>query len=155
MRESAATPPEHSIPEAAAKPGGETAHDSWHVSENEIVDKPWGREELFAGDREPYVGKIITLRDGNAVSLQLHTEKSETLTMLSGRLNVEVGDAQDALDAFTLEPGAALFIPAGVIHRFTAVGDAVFVEVSTAAPGRRTDVTRLEDRFGRSGTTAQ
>jgi len=44
-------------------------------------------------------------------------------------------------------------VPARLLHRITATSDLVFAESSTAAPGWRDDVTRLEDRYGRDGTT--
>lgn len=128
---------------------------NWRVEDNQIVEKPWGREVIFAGENELYVGKIITLLDGCSVSLQTHAEKTESLTLLSGELEAEVGENADAIERFTLRAGSNLFVPAGTVHRFTAVGDATFVEVSTAHAGWETDVTRLQDSFGRSGTSAQ
>ncbi|MGO1538645.1 MAG: cupin domain-containing protein [Leucobacter sp.] len=132
----------------------DSAH-TWRIEDNQIVEKPWGREEIFAGEDGLYVGKIITILDGFSVSLQTHKRKTESLTVLRGELSAELGDTAETVERKTLRPGSGLFVPAGVIHRFTAVGDTTFVEVSTADTGWETDVTRLEDSFGRSGTSAQ
>jgi hypothetical protein len=40
------------------------------------------------------------------------------------------------------------------VHRITAITDIVFAEASTAGPGWREDVVRLDDKYGRAGTTA-
>ena len=42
----------------------------------------------------------------------------------------------------------------GMLHRLRAIKDSVLVEASTAGPGWREDVVRIEDRYGRLGTTA-
>lgn len=128
---------------------------AWRVEKNRVVEKPWGREEIFAGEEGLYVGKVITLLDGCSVSLQSHEQKTETITVLSGELQVEVGDSAASLEHFSLSSGRSLLVPARTVHRFTATGDSVFVEVSTADPGWETDVTRLQDSFGRTGTSAQ
>ena len=47
-------------------------------------------------------------------------------------------------------PGAAFHYTPGTVHRVTALEDTTIVEVSTAHPD---DVVRLEDRYGREGTS--
>lgn len=116
-------------------------------------EKPWGRERILAAVEGQYVGKLIELNDGQAVSLQYHREKAETVSVLSGRMHVEIGPVGGPYDSFALESGSSLTIPAGIVHRFTAEGDLVFMEISRADPGWRTDVIRIEDAFGRAGTT--
>jgi quercetin dioxygenase-like cupin family protein len=54
----------------------------------------------------------------------------------------------------TLRPGQRLLIRAGIVHRVTAVTDSRVLEASTAHPGWRNDIQRLDDAFGRTGTTA-
>ena len=39
-----------------------------------FVEKPWGGEEVFA-ETERYVGKILTVRAGQALSLQYHVQQ--------------------------------------------------------------------------------
>jgi hypothetical protein len=48
------------------------------------VPKPWGYEEHFALVPGRYCGKILHIRAGQAVSLQLHERKDETIAVHSG-----------------------------------------------------------------------
>jgi mannose-6-phosphate isomerase-like protein (cupin superfamily) len=118
------------------------------------VDKPWGHEEIFAVVEGGYVGKLLTVRAGEALSLQYHQEKDETISLVSGRAELDLGAAADALTAVPLQIGTSVHVPPGLLHRLRALEDSVFVEASTAAPGWREDVVRLEDRYGRDGTSA-
>ena len=115
------------------------------------VDKPWGHEEIFALVDGKFCGKAIHVTDGHSLSLQYHEQKEETIAVQSGRLTVEIGQHEDALEAFDLEPGESIHLRPGVRHRVTAVGDTVMLEASTTQLG---DVVRLEDRYGRQGTSA-
>jgi mannose-6-phosphate isomerase len=117
-------------------------------------DKPWGHEVIFAGVDGKYVGKIIYVSAGHALSLQYHERKDETTSVLSGAALIEHGPSADALTSQHLGPGDTIHLPAGVLHRITAITDLTFVEASTAQPGWREDVVRLEDKYGRAGTTA-
>ncbi|GAA3796415.1 cupin domain-containing protein [Cellulomonas soli] len=116
--------------------------------------KPWGHETLFATGEQGYVGKLISVGAGQSLSLQLHREKDETITVVSGAATFEHGPSADSLTARTLRPGDTVHVPALVVHRITALADLLFAEVSTGAPGWREDVVRLADRYGRVGTTA-
>ena len=118
------------------------------------VDKPWGHEQLFAVVEGQYVGKLLTVNAGESLSLQYHEEKDETIALVSGRAELDLGTAADQLHPVPLETGSSLHVPPGVLHRLRALDDSVFVEASTADPGWREDVVRLEDRYGRDGTSA-
>jgi mannose-6-phosphate isomerase-like protein (cupin superfamily) len=118
------------------------------------VDKPWGHEEIFAHVEGSYVGKTLHVNGGESLSLQWHHEKDETIAVISGEVLIDVGDSEDTLEAVTLAPGDALYVPPRLLHRVRAITDAVLVEASTAAPGWQEDVVRLDDRYGRRGTQA-
>ena len=111
------------------------------------VDKPWGYELLWART-DKYVGKIIHVNAGHALSLQFHRVKTETVYLASGKVRYEIKDGE-TLRALDLLPGDRLHIPAGTVHRVTAIEDADIFEVSTP---ELDDVVRLEDRYGRAGT---
>ena len=111
------------------------------------VDKPWGFELLWA-KTDRYVGKIIHVNAGHALSLQYHNVKTETVYLASGRVRYEIGDAESRR-VVDLLPGDRLHIPAGTVHRVTALEDADIFEVSTPEID---DVVRLEDRYGRAGS---
>ena len=121
------------------------------VSAVKRVDKPWGHEEIFALVDGKFCGKAIHVSEGHALSLQYHERKEETISVQSGRLRVEVGLDEQALEEFELSPGESIHLRPGVRHRVTAVEDTVMLEASTT---ELDDVVRLEDRYGRSGTSA-
>jgi mannose-6-phosphate isomerase-like protein (cupin superfamily) len=113
------------------------------------VPKPWGSEEIFA-HTERYVGKILSINAGESLSLQFHRHKDETLRVLEGVVDLLIGDSLERLAGHRLEPGAVFHVPPGTLHRMTAVTDCRLLEVSTP---ELDDVVRLEDRYGRTGTS--
>jgi mannose-6-phosphate isomerase len=117
-------------------------------------DKPWGHELIFAAVEGKYVGKIIHVAAGHSLSLQFHKQKDETISVISGEALIQHGPSADKLSDGHFHAGDTIHLPPGVLHRITAVSDLDFAEASTAAPGWREDVVRLEDRYGRTGTTA-
>jgi mannose-6-phosphate isomerase len=115
-----------------------------------LVEKPWGNEEIFA-ETDRYVGKILTVHAGHALSLQYHVVKDETMRVLDGTCELHVGNGQaaTALEVRVLGPGDATRITPGVVHRVVALTDVRILEVSTP---ELDDVVRIEDRYGREGT---
>lgn len=124
--------------------------DQW-AFEPRRVEKPWGWELIWAhGDA--YVGKILFVRAGHSLSLQFHREKDESWYVQEGRAKLELGRAGDAvLNEEILQQGAAFHFAPGTVHRVTALEDTTILEVSTP---QLDDVVRLEDRYGREGTSA-
>jgi mannose-6-phosphate isomerase len=91
----------------------------------EKVEKPWGHEVIWAKDESWYV--------------------------LEGRAELELGEAgQAVLTTEIVGPGAAFRLPPGTVHRVRAVEDTTILEVSTP---QLDDVVRLEDEYGREGTS--
>lgn len=117
-------------------------------------DKPWGHELIFAALDGKYVGKVIHVVAGHSLSLQYHHEKEETSIILSGAAIIEHGPSAGELTSQHFGPGDTIHLPPGVLHRITAITDLTFAEASTAALGWREDVVRLEDKYGRTGTSA-
>ncbi len=114
------------------------------------VEKPWGWELIWA-HADAYVGKVLFVRAGESLSLQFHREKDESWYVQSGRARLELGDAgQEALDEEVVTAGACFHFPPGTVHRVTALEDTTILEVSTP---HLDDVVRLEDRYGREGTS--
>ena len=113
------------------------------------VDKPWGSELIWAlTDR--YCGKVITIETGKRLSLQYHEQKVESILVLSGRLLLHLEDDAGAMTQHELGEGATSHIPVGRRHRFEAIERVELVEVSTP---ELEDVVRVEDDFGREGTS--
>ena len=117
-------------------------------------EKPWGYELIFASVSGKYAGKVIRVNAGHSLSLQYHREKEETISVLDGEAVVEYGPAADRLTERQFRPGDTIHLPPGVLHRIRAITDLTFAEASTAQPGWREDVVRLDDKYGRSGTSA-
>lgn len=117
-------------------------------------EKPWGHEQIFAGEDGKYVGKIIYVNAGQSLSLQYHEHKEETISLISGTAKIQYGQIGGELTTVTFEPGDTIHLPTRAVHRVTAVTDIVFAEASTAPPGWREDVVRLQDAYGRAGTSA-
>jgi mannose-6-phosphate isomerase len=113
------------------------------------VPKPWGHETIWAHS-ESYVGKILHIKAGEALSVQYHNVKDETVYLLSGQLIYRVweGDTPKNVD---LKLGEAFRITPGTIHQMEAKTDCDILEVSTP---HLDDVVRLKDRYGREGTSA-
>jgi mannose-6-phosphate isomerase-like protein (cupin superfamily) len=116
---------------------------------SERVEKPWGYELIWAKTSR-YVGKILHIEAGHSLSLQYHRVKEETIRLGSGRLLLEVQEPGEALREIHLAPGDSFHLLPGTIHRMTALETCEVIEVSTP---ELDDVVRLEDRYGRAGTS--
>ena len=123
--------------------------DAW-AFEPRRVEKPWGYELIWA-ETEHYVGKVLFVKAGESLSLQFHRAKDESWLVEEGRAKVELGSAGDpVLSEEIVGPGACFRLRPGTVHRVSALEDTRILEVST--PDLE-DVVRLEDRYGREGTS--
>ena len=126
-----------------------TDHESlFRVRDIRRVPKPWGYELIFART-DRYVGKILHVNRGESLSLQYHEMKEETLYVVEGELRLTIEHDGDRRE-LTLRKGEAFHIPPRMIHRMEAIVDTDVAEVSTP---ELDDVVRLEDRYGRAGTS--
>ena len=140
------------------------------------VPKPWGHETIWA-KTDRYVGKILFIKAGHALSVQYHNRKDETVYLLRGELKYWVQKSEatghrpqatglrtsgtgetpvagrspipDMTDV-RLQVGDAFRLTPGTIHYMEAVTDCEVLEVSTP---ELDDVVRLKDRYGREGTS--
>jgi mannose-6-phosphate isomerase-like protein (cupin superfamily) len=110
------------------------------------VDKPWGYELIYAVT-DSYCGKLLYVRAGEALSLQLHRRKDETIYIHEGRAEIELGTAAHDTIRVLVTPGESLRLRPGTVHRMRAIEDTLFLEVSTPDLD---DVVRLDDRYGRA-----
>jgi mannose-6-phosphate isomerase len=116
-----------------------------------LVPKPWGHELIWAfTDR--YVGKVLHIKAGHALSVQYHIRKDETIHLLSGEMIYRVRESADgALRELRLRAGESWHNTPGIVHQMEAVVDCDVLEASTPDLD---DVVRLSDRYGRAGTSA-
>jgi mannose-6-phosphate isomerase len=123
--------------------------DAW-AFDTRRVEKPWGHELIWA-HTDGYVGKVLFVKAGESLSLQFHREKDESWLIHAGRAKVELGSVGDAvLKEEIVAPGAAFRFRPGTVHRVTALEDTTILEASTP---HLDDVVRLDDRYGRKGTS--
>ena len=114
------------------------------------VEKPWGWELIWALT-DNYAGKVLFVRAGESLSLQFHNAKDESWLVQSGRASIELGAVgEKILKEEVVGPGAAFHYVPGTVHRVTALEDTTILEVSTP---QLDDVVRLEDAYGREGTS--
>jgi mannose-6-phosphate isomerase-like protein (cupin superfamily) len=114
----------------------------------ERVDKPWGYElRWITTDR--FAGKLLFIRAGSQLSLQYHERKDEAFYVQEGILELVLGKGDDQR-VERLEAGAFRHVTPGTVHRFRAVSDCLLFEVSTP---ELDDVVRVEDDYGREGTS--
>jgi quercetin dioxygenase-like cupin family protein len=114
-------------------------------NENQVrIEKPWGYEIHWA-KTDRYVGKVIHIEAGHALSLQYHNLKDETILLWSGRLLFELQNERENRE-WEMKPGERIHISPNVVHRMTAITDCDVIEVSTPEID---DVVQLEDRYGR------
>jgi mannose-6-phosphate isomerase len=113
------------------------------------VGKPWGYEVRWAvTDR--YLGKLIHINRGEQLSLQYHVQKDESILIMSGVLDLVLEDERGEVRTHRMSPGMTARVRPGRRHRFVAVEDCDLVEVSSPEID---DVVRLEDSYGREGTS--
>jgi mannose-6-phosphate isomerase-like protein (cupin superfamily) len=112
------------------------------------VEKPWGYELVWA-ETERYVGKILHIRAGQRLSRQYHNKKDETFLVESGAMDLEIG-AGPELRTIRMNARDSYHCTPKTVHRMVAVTDVDVVEVSTP---ELDDVVRLEDAYGREGTS--
>jgi len=114
------------------------------------VDKPWGWELIWA-ETEAYVGKLLLVRAGQSLSLQYHEVKDESWLVREGSATLELGEVGGPLERREIRTGDAFHYRPRTVHRVTAIEDTLILEVSTP---HLADVVRLEDAYGREGTSA-
>lgn len=114
------------------------------------MEKPWGWELIWAlTDR--YCGKLLFVRAGESLSLQYHERKDESWYVQEGRAELELSAVGDeARELVEIGAGDCLRFPPRTVHRVRALEDTLVIEVSTPEVD---DVVRLEDVYGREGTS--
>ncbi len=110
------------------------------------IEKPWGGFEQFALNEKVTV-KILTIKVGEAFSLQKHSHRSEFWKVLEGTPTIQVGNkVEDAV------AGDEFFINENELHRISVSSDdqgvAKILEIAFG-DFDEADIARLEDKYGR------
>lgn len=110
----------------------------------EKEERPWGNFERFTLNEKTTV-KIITVKAGEEFSLQSHKHRGEFWRILSG-----VGTITLDQNHHEVRAGESFFSPFGHEHRMEAGPDGLtFLEIAFGDFDEN-DITRLEDRYGRT-----
>jgi len=115
------------------------------------VEKPWGHELIWA-DTDLYVGKILHVKAGEALSVQMHEKKDETMHLLRGQIILRAGPSPDAMKEVPFKEGDSIRIQPHTVHMIEAVTDVDVLEASTP---HLDDVIRFTDRYGRAPSGAR
>ena len=114
------------------------------------VEKPWGWELIWALT-DTYCGKLLFVRQGESLSLQYHEVKDESWYVHEGRAELELSTlGEDHSRLLEIRSGDSFRFRPRTVHRLRALEDTLVLEVSTP---ELDDVVRLEDAYGREGTS--
>jgi mannose-1-phosphate guanylyltransferase / mannose-6-phosphate isomerase len=113
------------------------------------VFRPWGSyDSIENGPR--FQVKRLKVKPGAVLSLQLHHHRAEHWIVVSGTARITRGE-----EVFLLEENQSTYIPIGVRHRIENPGmiPLHIIEVQSGSYLGEDDIVRLEDHYGRKGTT--
>lgn len=113
------------------------------------VFRPWGSyDSIQNGPR--FQVKCLKVKPGAVLSLQLHHHRAEHWIVVSGTARITRGD-----EVFLLEENQSTYIPIGERHRIENPGKIPLhiIEVQSGSYLGEDDIVRLEDHYGRQGTT--
>lgn len=116
------------------------------------IEKPWGYELHWVPANAPYMGKILHIKAGARLSLQVHDAKQESWLILSGRAKVIWQDNSGQLIETELTPKQGYSTKIGQKHRLVGITDCDILEVSTPELGT---TWRLEDDYARPNETPE
>jgi mannose-6-phosphate isomerase-like protein (cupin superfamily) len=109
-------------------------------------ERPWGNFVEFTKN-EPSTVKLLTIKAGEALSLQSHAQRAEFWRVVSGDGFVTVGDTRTPASV-----GNEFLVSSGTKHRIEGgSSDIVILEISTGHFDEN-DIARFDDRYGRIAT---
>ena len=106
--------------------------------------RPWGNFVRFTHNEKTTV-KIITVNEGESISLQTHEHRDEFWYVFKGSGTIRIGDQDNEA-----HEGSSFFCPRRSEHRVTGGhGGTTFLEIAFGDFDEN-DIKRLEDRYGRA-----
>lgn len=115
-----------------------------HLAHHQKEERPWGNFERFTLNEKTTV-KIITVNAGESISLQTHEKRDEFWRVIEGSGVIRIGE-KDA-DAHA---GDMFFTPHGTEHRIAGGPEGLRCLEIAFGDFDESDITRLEDRYGRN-----
>jgi mannose-1-phosphate guanylyltransferase/mannose-6-phosphate isomerase len=113
------------------------------------VFRPWGSyDSLDNGER--FQVKHLTVNPGGVLSLQMHHHRAEHWIVVQGTARVTCAEKN-----FLLSENESTYIPIGATHRIENPGKVPLhiVEIQSGSYLGEDDIVRLEDNYGRKGTS--
>ena len=110
------------------------------------IYRPWGHY-LSLVEANRWQVKLISVKPGEKLSLQMHHHRSEHWVVVSGTAKVEVDEKVDVLSE-----NQSVYIPLGSKHRLTNPGKIplTLIEVQSGSYVGEDDIVRFEDFYGRT-----
>ena len=109
------------------------------------IYRPWGHYESLVEDSRWQV-KLIEVKPGENLSLQMHHHRSEHWVVVKGTAKVEVDERVEILSE-----NQSIYIPLGSKHRLMNPGKIplTLIEVQSGSYVGEDDIVRIEDDYGR------
>ncbi len=110
------------------------------------IYRPWGHY-LSLVEANRWQVKLISVKPGEKLSLQMHHHRSEHWVVVSGTAKVEVDEK-----VAVLSENQSVYIPLGSKHRLTNPGKIplTLIEVQSGSYVGEDDIVRFEDFYGRT-----
>ena len=113
------------------------------------VFRPWGSYDSIDSDDGFQVKRLI-VKPGAVLSLQKHAHRAEHWVVVRGTARITRDD-----EVFDLSENQSTHIPVGAVHRIENPGEEPvhIIEIQCGDYLGEDDIVRLEDNYGRKGTT--
>lgn len=113
------------------------------------VFRPWGSYDSIDSDDGFQVKRLI-VNPGAVLSLQKHARRAEHWVVVRGTARITLDDKE-----FDLGVNESTYVPIGAVHRIANPGDEPvhIIEVQCGDYLGEDDIVRIEDKYGREGTT--
>lgn len=111
--------------------------------------RPWGTFTVLDEGKDFKVKRIEVL-PGKRLSYQKHSQRAEHWVVVHGTAKVTIDDHD-----IVVQPGQAIDIAIGAAHRVENPGEdtLLFIEVQRGSYLGEDDIVRLQDDFGRIGSS--
>ncbi len=112
-----------------------------------VIQKPWGHEYSLV--RTPVSDVwFLSIKQGERTSMHCHPTKKTSLVLLGGECEVTTFNTKTVLKA-----GEGIVIDKGVFHSTMALSPLGISLLETETPVDKKDLVRLNDAYGRAGTS--
>lgn len=108
-------------------------------SRGKSTEKVWGHEESWGTINGTVQGKVLHIRQGQGTSLKWYSWKCESFYVMSGAVEVLLGDeltvsdpVEHALVRRRLGPGECLYVQSCCPYQITALEHATIIEIGDA-----------------------